>query len=95
MLPSLLCSKVSARRNSSSHGKNVCDFTISFCRNQIIVNRIDDKVLYSSHNIPDDKLRDSHAYYFYSIIPKSNNYRSTILKTCCSSSVIYSFPMNI
>jgi len=57
-------------------------------------------VLYSSHNFPNDKLRDTqpniyHAYYLYLIIPKSNNYRNTILKTCCSLSVIYSYPMNI
>lgn len=75
MLPSLLCSEVSATHNSSSHGNNVCDFTISFCRNQIIVNRVHDNVLYSSHNFPDDKLRDiqpnnCHVCYLYLITPK-------------------------
>ena len=83
MLSSLLCSKVSATRNSSSQGKNVCDFTTSFCRNQINVNRVDDKMLYSSHDFPDDKLRNTprnncHVYYLCLIIPKSNNYRNTI-----------------
>jgi len=78
----------------------MCHFTISFCRNQIIVNRFDDKVLQSSHKFPDEKLRDIqpniyHAYYLYLIIPKSNNCRSAILKTWFSASLISSLAMNI
>jgi hypothetical protein len=74
------------------------DFTISFCRNKITVNHVVDKVLSSSRNFPDDKLRDTqpnscHPYYLYLIIPKSNNYRNTIKNSCYS--VMYSFPMRI
>jgi len=92
--------KVRGRRNSSSQRMNVCHFTISFCWTHVIFNRVDDNVLYSSHIFPDDKLRviqpnNFHSYYSYFIISKSNNYRSTILKTCRSSSQISRFPMNI
>jgi hypothetical protein len=39
----LVCSKVSMRCNSSSRGKNTCDFTVSFCRIAIIVYHVGDK----------------------------------------------------
>jgi len=51
-------------------GMNMCNFTILFCTNQVIVNRVDDQVLYFSNNFPDDKLRDIQPnnysdYYLY------------------------------
>jgi hypothetical protein len=50
----------------------------------MIVNRVDDKILYSSHNLLYQKLQDTRPYncsaiYLYVIITKSDDLRNTIL----------------
>jgi hypothetical protein len=68
-------------------GMNMFHFRISFCRNQIIFNHVEDNFLHSSPKFPDDKLRDIqpnnyHAYYLYLINRKlkiTEHYTKNIL----------------